>query len=99
MPGRGTARAKRTPAAEKMDRIDLRVTREQKRTLARAAALSGASISSFLLRRAMDEAKEVVSRSESLLLSDRDRDRFFALLENPPRPNRNLVKLMRDRRR
>jgi uncharacterized protein (DUF1778 family) len=84
---------------EKMDRIDLRVTKDQKEVLARAAVLSGLSMSSFLVAKALNEAKKIVSKSESIVLSNRDRDLFYALLKNPPKPNKNLVKLMRDQRK
>jgi uncharacterized protein (DUF1778 family) len=85
--------------AEKMARIDLRITRKQKELLARAAALSGVSMSSFLVNNALDQAKRIVSESEAIVLSDRDRDLFYSLLKNPPKPNKNLVKLMRNHRR
>ena len=84
---------------EKMDRIDLRITREQKELLARAAALSGVSMSSFLVNNALDQAKRIVVKSETITLSDRDRDLFYSILKNPPKPNKNLVKLMRNHRR
>ena len=85
--------------AEKMDRIDLRITREQKELLARAAALSGVSMSSFLVNNVLDRAKRIVSESEAIVLSDRDRDLFYSLLKDPPKPNKNLIRLMRDHRR
>lgn len=85
--------------AEKMDRIDLRVTREQKDILARAAALAGVSMSSFLVSNAVAEARKVVSKSERIMLSARDRDLFYSLFKNPPKPNKNLVKLMQNHRR
>jgi uncharacterized protein (DUF1778 family) len=84
---------------EKMDRIDLRVTKDQKEVLARAAVLSGLSMSSFLVAKALSEAKKIVSKSESIVLSNRDRDLFYSVLKNPPKPNKNLVKLMRDHRK
>ena len=84
---------------EKIDRIDLRITREQKELLARAAALSGLSMSSFLVNNALDQAKRIVSESETIVLSDRDRDLFYSMLKNPPKPNKNLVRLMRNHRR
>jgi uncharacterized protein (DUF1778 family) len=62
---------------EKMDRIDIRVTSEQKETLARAAVLSGVSMSSFLVANALSEARKVVSKSERISLSTRDRDLFY----------------------
>lgn len=84
---------------EKMDRIDLRITREQKELLARAAALSGVSMSSFLVNNALDQAKRIVVKSETITLSDQDRDLFYSILKDPPKPNKNLVKLMRNHRR
>jgi uncharacterized protein (DUF1778 family) len=84
---------------EKMDRIDLRVTRDQKEVLSRAAALSGLSMSSFLVAKALNEAKKIVSKSESIVLSNRDRDMFYSLLKNPSKANKNLVRLMKIRRK
>ncbi len=81
---------------EKMDRIDLRVTREQKEVLARAAAISGVSMSSFLVSNALSEAKKIVSKNDTISLSTRDRDLFYSLLKNPPKPNKNLVRLMKN---
>ena len=83
---------------EKMDRIDIRVTREQKEMLARAAVLSGVSMSSFLVANALAEARKVVSKSERITLSAQDRDLFYSILTNPPKPNKNLVRLMRNYR-
>ena len=84
---------------EKIDRIDLRITKDQKEVLARAAGLSGLSLSSFLVTKALDEARKIVSRSDSIVLTDRDRDLFFSLLKRPPKPNKNLVKLIQNRHR
>src|SRR3972149_2266387 len=83
---------------EKMDRIDLRVTKEQKEVLARAAVLSGVSMSSFLVANALTEAKKIVAKSEVIVLSNRDRDLFYSILRQPPKPNKNLVKLLRNHR-
>jgi uncharacterized protein (DUF1778 family) len=83
---------------EKMDRIDIRVTSEQKETLARAAVLSGVSMSSFLVANALSEARKVVSKSERISLSTRDRDLFYSILTNPPKPNKTLLKLMKNHR-
>ena len=84
--------------SEKMDRIDLRVTKEQKEVLARAAVLSGVSMSSFLVANALTEAKKLVAKSEVIVLSNRDRDLFYSILKQPPKPNKNLSKLLRNHR-
>jgi uncharacterized protein (DUF1778 family) len=87
---------KRMVKTEKMDRIDIRVTREQKETISQAAVLSGVSMSSFLVANALSEARKVVSKSERISLSTRDRDLFYSILTNPPKPNKNLVRLMKN---
>jgi len=46
-----------------------------------------------------DRAKRIVVKSETITLSDRDRDLFYSILKDPPKPNKNLVKLMRNHRR
>jgi len=56
-------------------------------------------MSSFLVAKALNEAKKIVSKSESIVLSNRDRDMFYSLLKNPPKPNKNLVRLMKNRRK
>ena len=84
--------------SEKMDRIDLRVTKEQKEVLARAAVLSGVSMSSFLVANALAEAKKLVAKSEVIVLSNRDRDLFYSILKKPPKPDKNLSKLLRNHR-
>ena len=81
---------------EKMDRIDLRVTKDQKEILARAAVLSGVSMSSFLISKALNEAQKIVAKSETIILQGKDRDLFYSLLKNPPKPNKNLIRLMRN---
>ena len=55
-------------------------------------------MSSFLVAKALNEAKKIVSKSESIVLSNRDRDMFYSLLKNPPKPNKNLVSLMKNHR-
>ena len=83
---------------EKTDRIDRRVTRDQKEVQARAAVLSGLSMSVFLVTRGLNEAKKIVSKHESIVLTNRDRDLFYSLLKNSPKPNKNLVNLMKNHR-
>ncbi len=80
---------------DKIDRIELRVTQSQKKTLSRAASLSGVSMSSFLLENALSEAEKVIAQSERLSLSDRDRDLFYRVLTNPPAPNEKLRELLK----
>ncbi len=65
-------------------RIDLRVTQEQKELLERAASLKGISLSAYTLFHVLPAAKFDVETSERLILSDRDRELFLSVMENPP---------------
>ena len=68
----------------KDSRIDLRVTQEQKELLERAAALKGVSLSAYTLFYVLPVAKQDVDSHERLVLSNRDRDLFMSVMENPP---------------
>jgi uncharacterized protein (DUF1778 family) len=77
--------------ATRDDRIELRATKEEKRLLAAAAAYERLDVTSFILRKILPEAREVVDRAERVVLSARDSARVSALLENPPKPTKALV--------
>ncbi len=68
----------------KDSRIDLRVTKEQKALLEKAALLKGISLSAYTLAHLLPIAKQEIEEQEKLILSDRDRDLFMEALENPP---------------
>ena len=68
----------------KDNRIDLRVTQEQKELLERAAALKGISVSAYTLFHVLPAAKQDLDSHERLILSNRDRDLFMSVMENPP---------------
>lgn len=68
----------------KDSRIDLRVTQEQKELLERAASLKGVSLSAYTLFYVLPAAKQEVDSHERLVLSNRDRDLFMSVMENPP---------------
>lgn len=69
----------------KNNRIDLRVTLEQKEVLERAAALKGVSLSAYTLFHLLSAAKQEVDDShEKLVLSNHDRDLFMSVMDNPP---------------
>lgn len=75
-------------------RIDLRLNQEQKKTLEKAAALMGMSVSSYVLSQSLAAANKDLATHETLVLSDRDRDIFLSLLENPPEPSERLKSAM-----
>jgi uncharacterized protein (DUF1778 family) len=71
-------------AQAKTSRIDLRVTQEQKELLERAASLKGISLSAYTLLHILPVAQKEIDTHERLVLSDRDRDLFMSVMENPP---------------
>jgi uncharacterized protein (DUF1778 family) len=72
------------PSSAKDCRIDLRVTQEQKEILERAASLKGISLSAYTLIHVLPAAKQDIDANEKLVLSNRDRDLFMSVMENPP---------------
>ena len=82
------------PTREKAERMHCRVTPQNKAILQKAAALTGQDLTSFVTDATVARAIEVIERHERLSLSDKDRDLFFAALENPPEPCENLKSAM-----
>jgi uncharacterized protein (DUF1778 family) len=73
-------------------RLDIRLEPDRKQLIEQAANLMGQSVSAFTVSCAVRQAGEIVERFGILSLSDRDRDKFLAALDNPPRPNARLKK-------
>jgi uncharacterized protein (DUF1778 family) len=75
----------------KQDRIELRASQKERELLFEAALFSGMTLSSFLRQAALEKSEEVLKHRDSITLSDRDRAIFMDALENPPKPNKQLV--------
>jgi len=75
--------------------INLKMTEEFKEVIIRAAQLKMMSVNAYLTHLAYDNAKQVISEYETLRLSNEERDRFIALLDNPPEPTEKAKKAMR----
>ncbi len=71
-------------------RVELRLKPEDKAILARAAALSRADLTTFILQSMLPLAREVIANAERLALSERDTIRVLDLLENPPKAGARL---------
>ena len=81
--------------ALKNERIDLRTNDEEKKLLERAAELKHLSLSSYIITTSLKQAEIDLEEEEILLLSNQDRNRILAALENPPEPNEALKRLFR----
>jgi uncharacterized protein (DUF1778 family) len=74
--------------ASRTERLDFRVPADQKRLIEQAAALSGLTVSSFILGSTVEHAREVVKGASLIELSNRDRDHLLAALNDfDARPN------------
>ena len=78
--------------ARKEERIDVRLDREAKVTIARAAALRHQSVSDFILSATLERCQEVIERANMIRLSEHESERFLAALANPPAPSPKLRK-------
>jgi uncharacterized protein (DUF1778 family) len=77
-------------AVDDNERMNLRLRREEKAALVRAAALKNTNLTDFVLQPALREAKAVIEEAERIQLSERDSLMVLNLLENPPAPNAKL---------
>jgi len=85
-------------AALKEERFSIRTTAERKNLIATAAKISHVSITDFVLSNVLKAAERVIAESETIVLNNEERDRFLALLDNPPSPNEALKAAMLEHR-
>jgi uncharacterized protein (DUF1778 family) len=77
-------------------RLNFRLPAELKEIIEEAAASLGQSVSDFAVGTLVSQAREVLQQQSVTVLSNRDRDRFMALLDAADaRPNAALVKAAR----
>ena len=81
-------------------RLETRVTAEQKRLIERAAALQGRTVTDFVLTSVQDAARRAIEEHHQLELSVRDSEAFVGALLNPKPVNdrlRDTVRRYRER--
>ena len=62
-------------------RLNFRMPAELKRTVEEAAALTGQTVSDFAISILVANARRVIEEHDQTRLSNRDRDKFIALLD------------------
>lgn len=73
-------------------RMNFRLPSELKRVIEEAATSLGQSVSDFAVGTLVQHARAVIEHRDVTVLSDRDRDRFIALLDDADAaPNAALV--------
>lgn len=75
-------------------RINLRTSPQAKALIERAAALTGATVSSFISQTMFEASSRIVNQVEQMTLSQEAFEAFVDACENPPVPTPALVKLM-----
>ncbi len=84
-----------TQTQEKNARLEARITPEQKEFFLKAAALTGRSLTDFVVASVQENATRAVREHETMILSVRDREAFVTALLNPPAPGGRLRKAAR----
>ncbi len=79
-----------TPDTTREARLEVRVSVAQKRLLQHAAALSGRTLSEFVVTSAQDAARRVIAEHESIRLSREEQLPFVQALLQPPEPHTRL---------
>lgn len=74
------------------ERLEARVSREQKDLFVRAAELQGRSLTDFLVASAQDAAIETVRTHDAFRLTERDRRAFVSALLAPAAPAKRLAR-------
>mgnify|MGYP005609965487 CR=1 FL=1 len=78
----------------KSDRLELRLTRDQKSEIEQAAALSGRSVTDFSVSLLVREAEHVIRAERALRTSKESWDGFHETLVPPATPIRGLADLL-----
>jgi uncharacterized protein (DUF1778 family) len=84
------------PRTTRSEKLDLRLTRQAKRTLKAAAAASRCSVSEFVLQGALARADEALADRRIFSLNDAQWKAFLAALDAPPRPLPRLKRLFKE---
>jgi uncharacterized protein (DUF1778 family) len=78
----------------KNDRLELRLTSEQKRTIEQAASISGRTVTDFSVPLLVEEAAEVLRRERDLHLSAEAWEAFQEVLDRPAASVAELAALL-----
>lgn len=77
-------------SAVKKQRIDLRLTDDDKSMIEEAAAISNQSVSQFMLNSASQRAAEVIEQHRRMILTEESWTWVMDALSNPPSPGEKL---------
>jgi uncharacterized protein (DUF1778 family) len=70
--------------------LDIAVTSDLQQLIQAAAAISGRSVDDFVIDAVAETSRRVLAGETVTVLTDRDRNRFLELLDQPADPNAAL---------
>ncbi len=79
----------------KNDRLDLRLTQQQKHEIERAAAISGRTVTDSSVAALVKEAAEVIAHERDLVMSEQAWQAFTAVIERPARSIEGFAELLK----
>lgn len=75
----------------KAERLEARISKEQKELFQRAADLQGRTLTDFIISSLQNAANQIIQEHEVMILSRRDQEVFVEALLNPAEPSAKLT--------
>ncbi|MBI5427513.1 MAG: DUF1778 domain-containing protein [Nitrospinae bacterium] len=79
----------------KESNISFRISKNDKELIRRASEMTHTNMTEFIVSKSRDAAIEVLGQQTAIKLSKPDWERFCAALDNPPKTNPALRKLLK----
>lgn len=83
-------------AIAKTNRIDLRISDEDKAIIEQAADIKNISLSNYIISIVLKQAELDIEANEKIYLGKEDYEYVLDLIENPPEPTQALKELFND---
>ena len=77
--------------AKRAERLDARLTREEKELVETAARMRGTSSSDFVRMAVKEAALNIIREYEQITLAEKSRKVFVEALLSPPKPNKKAL--------
>jgi uncharacterized protein (DUF1778 family) len=77
------------------DRLDVRISTDDKDLIEAAATLKGQKMSAFVIESMRSVSKQIIESAKTISVSDAAWTNFVAMLENPPEPTESLRRAVR----
>jgi uncharacterized protein (DUF1778 family) len=74
----------------KLERLEARVSAQNKELFQRAADIQGRTLSNFVVSSLVSVANQIIQENEIMVLSRKDQEIFVEALLNPPEPREKL---------